>query len=135
MAFFVVALVVLDSGSLLFVIDAEITILADAFGVKGALGVFTFEGFLGPALRMITVLTHSIGIVGHVIMTAFGDLVSVLLLFNGFSFVTNNIFILVTLNLALFLNFRLLWLPLLNQTLFDNYRKIVLFAMVGVVFS
>lgn len=97
--------------------------------------MFTFEGFLGPALRMVAVLAHSVGIVGHVIMTAFGYLVSVLLLFNGLSFFTHNIFILVTLNLALFLNFRLLRLPLLNQILFDNYRKIILFAMVREVFS
>lgn len=97
--------------------------------------MFAFEGLLGPTFRMVAVLTHSVGVVWHFVVTTFCDLMSMLLLFNGFSFWQNNILNRVTLNFALVRNHDLFQLPLLNKTLFDNYRKVILFALVGIVFG
>jgi len=79
MAIFVRVLVVLKSRSFFLVIDAKVAILADPFGVKSAIVMFTFEGFLSSSLGVIAVLAHSVGVVWHIIMATLSDLVSVLL--------------------------------------------------------
>ena len=66
-------------------VDAEVAVLADAFGVERSVGVLALGGFLSPALSVVAVLTHSIGVVWLVIVAALGDLVSVLLLLDIFA--------------------------------------------------
>lgn len=51
------------TASLLFVVDAQVAVLADSLGVKGTLSVLAFGSQLCAALGMITVLAHSVGIV------------------------------------------------------------------------
>lgn len=45
-------------------VNRKVAVLAETLGVKNPIRVATVEGLLGPALGVVTVLAHSVGIVG-----------------------------------------------------------------------
>jgi hypothetical protein len=59
---------------LIFVVNAQVAVLADALGVQRPLMVRTFGCFLGPALGMIAVFAHAVSIVLLAGVVALGDL-------------------------------------------------------------
>jgi hypothetical protein len=67
------------------VVDAEVAVLANTLCVKGSINMFAFRSLLGPAFCVIAILAHSICVVWLIVMPAFCDLVSVLLLLNIFA--------------------------------------------------
>jgi hypothetical protein len=73
LTFFIFTLgqVILESRSLLFMIDREIAVLADTLSVESSVGVLAFCSFLGPTLRVVAVLAHPVGVVSLVFVAAF----------------------------------------------------------------
>ena len=57
-------------ASLLFVIGAQVTVLADTFSIKVSLVVLALKSLLGPTPGVVTVLAHTIGIVLFIGMSA-----------------------------------------------------------------
>ena len=58
------------AAALLLVVDAKVAILADSFGIKGAVGVLTFSCQLCAAFGVIAVFAHPVGIVLFTSMSA-----------------------------------------------------------------
>jgi hypothetical protein len=75
---------VLATISLRLVVRTEIAVFAYTFGIEHSLGVTAEMSSLCSTLGMVTVLTHTIGIVGFRAMTTLGDVLPVLLNLLGF---------------------------------------------------
>jgi hypothetical protein len=57
-------------ASLLFVIGAQVTVFTDALSIEVSVMMLAFKGLLGPALGVVAVLAHTIGIVFFIGMPA-----------------------------------------------------------------
>lgn len=63
--------------SLIFVVDAQVAVLADTLSIEGPVMVGALVGLLGATLGMVAILAHPIGIVLLGGMGAFGNFISV----------------------------------------------------------
>ena len=78
------------SGSFVFMINTEVAIFAQTFGIQVALRMFTSTCFLGSAFGMVTILAHSVRIVSSTGMRALSyqfPMFRLLSLFCGLAFI------------------------------------------------
>jgi len=66
-------------GSLAFVVDTEVAVLAQTLGVEGPLCMTTDGGHLGSALGVVTVFAHAVSIVLLVGVVALRDMLPMFL--------------------------------------------------------